>query len=151
MASVIALTVSCESSDKESPDKSPAAGAVIYEIGDMGPGGGIVFYVTDAGEHGLEAATENAGTGTRWNNGYSTITAASAVITGYGDQNTSTIIAAQGADETSYAAGLAASYNDGGFTDWFLPSREELNLMYLNLKCAVTELGNFGNYYYWSS
>ena len=29
-----------------------------YQIGDTGPAGGIVFYVTDGGAHGYEAANE---------------------------------------------------------------------------------------------
>ena len=33
--------------------------SVTYEIGDTGPAGGIVFYVTDGGLHGLEAAPED--------------------------------------------------------------------------------------------
>jgi hypothetical protein len=37
----------------------------------------------------------------------------------------------------------------GGHTDWFLPSKDELNLMYENLK--VAEVGGFADFSYWSS
>lgn len=36
-----------------------------------------------------------------------------------------------------------------GFTDWFLPSRDQLKLMYDNLHKA--DLGDFVSGYYWSS
>jgi len=123
----------------------------VYAVGDTGPGGGIVFYTTDGGLHGLEAAQSDQSTGIRWNNGYYTITAASAIVVGSGSSNTETILSAQGDIETSYAAGAAQTCSDGEYDDWFLPSKNELNLMYVNLKCAVPSAGGFGGNYYWSS
>jgi hypothetical protein len=51
---------------------------------------------------------------------------------------------------TSYAAGLARAYAGGGYTDWYLPSKDELNKLYLNR----TAIGGFAadiTFAYWSS
>jgi len=44
---------------------------------------------------------------------------------------------------------LCKAYTQGGYNDWFLPSRDELDLMYKNLK--QNNLGGFQSLYYWSS
>lgn len=41
------------------------------------------------------------------------------------------------------------NYTGGGFTDWYLPSKEELNLIFTNL--MQKGLGNFRADWYWSS
>ena len=51
-----------------------------YAIGDLGPAGGIVFYVTDGGVHGLEAAPEDQGSGA-WGC-YGTLTGAAGTYEG---------------------------------------------------------------------
>jgi TolB-like protein len=47
------------------------------------------------------------------------------------------------------AVTLAQNYDGGGFSDWRLPTKDELNLMYVNLKAR--NLGGFTNILYWSS
>ncbi|WP_461255122.1 Lcl C-terminal domain-containing protein [Treponema sp. R80B11-R83G3] len=47
------------------------------------------------------------------------------------------------------AVATARNYKGGGFTNWHLPDRGELDLMYKNLK--QNDLGGFSNNYYWSS
>ena len=55
-----------------------------------------------------------------------------------------------GSNKTSeYAAKLCDDLVYNGFDDWFLPSKDELNLMYANLKKAG--LGGFADNDYWSS
>ncbi len=47
------------------------------------------------------------------------------------------------------AADICASLVLNGYNDWFLPSKDELYLMYENLN--VMEIGGFRNLSYWSS
>jgi hypothetical protein len=117
--------------------------------------GGIVFYILVSGDpgydantqHGLIAATSDQSTGIRWFNGSNTVTGARGTAIGTGLSNTDTIIARQGATATSYAAGLARAYTGGGYTDWYLPSKDELNKLYLNRVLV----GGFASDFYWSS
>ena len=120
-------------------------------------GGGIVFYVYDGGKHGLIAASSDQSTGIRWYGGGSfTNTRARADGVGAGFKNTAIIIANQGAvDGNAFAATVCNEYSVtvGGVTygDWYLPSRHELNLLYIQ-KVAGT-VGGFAtnNVLYWSS
>jgi hypothetical protein len=117
-------------------------------------GGGIVFYVYDNGQHGLVAATADQGTGIRWCGGNPsyTNTRARGDGVGAGLKNTSIICANQGpVDGNSFAATMANEFSItvGGVTygDWYLPSKYELNLLYLQ----KTVVGGFANGEYWSS
>ena len=69
--------------------------------------------------------------------------------------NTMLIIANQGHDSNSYAAGLCANLvitNAGvDYGDWYLPSEYKLNLMYLNIGPGGSNVGGFANDTYWSS
>jgi hypothetical protein len=117
--------------------------------------GGKIAYILVSGDpgydantpHGLVAATVNQSTGIRWYNGSFTTTGVTGTAIGTGLANTNAIITSQGATATSYAAGLARAYAGGGYTDWYLPSKDELNKLYLN-RIAI---GGFTNYIYWSS
>jgi hypothetical protein len=99
-------------------------------------------------QHGLIAATVDQSTGIQWYNGSYTTTGATGTAIGTGLSNTNTIIASQGDPATSYAAGLARAYRGGGYTDWFLPSKDELAKLY-----AMKQLGfgGFADNLYWSS
>lgn len=72
---------------------------------------------------------------------------AAGALIGDGAINTLAIV------ESGCAAGSAAeacaNYNDGTYDDWFLPSKGELNLIYLNL--GKKDCGNFAAEFYWSS
>jgi hypothetical protein len=127
-------------------------------------GGGVIFYIFESGDtgyiagetHGLIAAVQDQSSSIHWYNGANGDTGATGTAVGTGITNTNAIIAVQGATETSYAAGLARAYNGGGYTDWFLPSKEELNKMYskkadINTTAATNGGSDFSTNSYWSS
>jgi hypothetical protein len=133
------------------------------ELGDFYQGG-VVYYIftsTDfgyvAGEtHGLIAAVENQNFSIRWNNGSNVTTEATATAVGTGYENTDAIIGAQGSTATSYAAGVARAYEGGGYTDWSLPSKDELSHMYFQKTMINTTASDNGgsdlsNALYWCS
>jgi len=126
-------------------------GYPVHTIGES-YGGGIVFYVYDGGQHGLIAATADQSTGIRWYGGTYTYTRARADGIGAGLKNTAIIIANQGpVDGAAFAATVCNEYSVtvSGVTygDWYLPSKHELNLLYLQ----KTVVGGFASAYYWSS
>jgi hypothetical protein len=128
-----------------------------YKVGDRGPAGGIIFYAKGARADGwryLEAApaeTEaRAPWAARFPDGFiapSYLTTKSAL--GTGRDNTDAIIENSGANKTALAAELCRAVSFGGYTDWFLPSKDELMLMYKNL--AAKGVGGFRGESYWSS
>jgi TolB-like protein len=123
-----------------------------YKIGDTGPAGGIIFFdrgFTGDGWRYLEAAPAGAEFTAEWGacnqNVSNTITAV-----GFGKQNTKLIVdRLRGLGETNKATQICTALDINGYKDWFLPSKDELNLMYTNLK--QKGLGGFSNSWYWSS
>ena len=108
--------------------------------------GDIIFYIDGTGEHGLACAPSDQSTGIVWYSSYVT-TSATGTAVGTGQTNTNAIVGTIGAG--SYAAQLCNDLDLNGHTDWFFPSKDELNLLYINLHQAG--LGNFGGTVYWSS
>jgi hypothetical protein len=126
--------------------------------------GGVVAYILRPGDpgyvagrtHGLIAAaadqTEVEGSGVQWATEpyYSTyVPGALGTAIGSGAANTNAIIAQNGSG-TNYAAGLARAYKGGGYSDWFLPSRDELNELYLN-SVAIGGFETAMHPFYWTS
>lgn len=131
-----------------------------YKIGDFSHGG-IVFWVDESGQHGLVCAKTDQSTGVRWSAGTPTNTMARGDGTKAGFMNTAIIISNQGyGDGNTYAARICSELQitEGGKTygDWYLPSKEELNLMYINrttINNTATANGgiSFTTSSYWSS
>jgi len=141
------LALSATGCDLSANTPSPTT----YKVGDTGPAGGIIFY--DSGNTGsgwryLEAAPANqASSGTTTWGGSGVLVGATSTVIGTGAANTAAIISALGSG--TYAAMICHSYSLGGYSDWFLPSQQELHLMYQNLK--ANNLGNFTGTWYFSS
>lgn len=116
-------------------------------------GGGIVFYVSDEGKHGLIAATTNQSEGVEWYNGKFKATGTPEGEMNQGIKNTDAIISVQKADNPNgkFAAKLCADYSvtvDGQtYDDWYLPSKYELNLLFQKHE----KVGGFDERYFWSS
>jgi len=125
--------------------------APVMAIGDLYLGGKIA-YILQSGDpgyddnvpHGIIAAPSDL-TAIRWRNTYTT-TGATATALGTGNANTNTIVTNQGAG--NYAAKLCADLEVGGYSDWYLPSKDELNKLYLN-SVAIGDFNLWADY--WSS
>jgi hypothetical protein len=119
----------------------------VYSLGDQGPAGGIVFY--DKGDRSdgwryLEAAPEDQGQ-TTWgpNPSYGGGTERRV---GEGLSNTNSFVENIGIG-SGYAVDLCVNYTLSGFTDWFLPSLDELLWLYERQGL----IGGFSSTGYWSS
>lgn len=142
-------------------------GKTEYSIGDIGPGGGMVFYVdtdntfaawdyleTNIGYYGIG----NYIFGYYRPNGSTNSVVGTATAIGSGKANTEALVAAMGdmaysedngINKELYAAKIACDFDFGGLDDWFLPSKDELNLVYINIQKAG--LCQFSGNFYWSS
>ena len=130
-------------------------------VGDVAPGGGYVFYVsattinvaTGISTGGIYLATAPqtwsgaaADPTAKWGCSGTNVSGTSSSV-GSGAENTRLINAA--CATAGIASRLAADSSAEGFTDWFIPSIGELNLIRSNLK--VNSLSNLNGTDYWSS
>jgi len=149
----------------ERQSTQPAAQTPAYKIGDTGPAGGLVFYDKGnniGGWRYLEAALSDLGPAsfiTESPGGFprnllelwGRTDGENGRPVGRGKYNTEFImqVAQARGGGFGWAAQLCDIYEFGGYNDWFLPSRDELNYMYGNL--YLRGLGDFRPEEYWSS
>jgi hypothetical protein len=127
-----------------------------YKIGAIGPAGGFVFYDKGAYSDGwryLEAAPLSTESASKLWGGCNTNVGGTGFSIGTGKDNTEKIVAKYRnaepyGNKTDYAAKLCLDLVYGGSDDWFLPSKDELSLIYLNL--YTRGIGGFSGGY-WSS
>lgn len=140
---------SCNDDDENNPPP------LTLTIGDFHEGG-VIFYIDDTGEHGLVCAVSDQSFGSTWKCETNiVIQGAQETAIGTGAQNTADILLVCDATPT-IAAAICNSLDLNGYTDWFLPSKDELNEIYKNKSAVdVTAVDNGGallqNTNYWSS
>ncbi|NDG66872.1 MAG: DUF1566 domain-containing protein [Actinobacteria bacterium] len=138
-------------------------------VGDVGPAGGIIFHDAgprSAGDRYFEVGSvETEVAGIPWKplasndvktplyvgtgNVSAKVQRVLAKAFGMGEANTSQIM--QRYRGGNYPARFASTLVFGGFDDWYLPSKEELRLVYRTLGTATPRVGNFGKSFYWTS
>jgi hypothetical protein len=140
-------------SDYEAAKRKVAT--VSYAIGDIGPGGGKIFITPSTAGNSTGKYFEVAPVGVEVQRTWSTGANQSALVSGAdgtaigtGTQNTIDIVAQSGNVSATSAAVYCSDLVSGGYSDWFLPSKDELNEIYVNRVDLNT---GFASDLYWSS
>jgi len=108
-------------------------------------GGGVIFYLwkdAQGVEHGLIVDKTNLSTSQVWSNIDSTLVGTSAQSTWDGLSNSNAIVMQAG--HTNSAAALCLNSTNGGQSDWYLPSIDELSLLWHNILDVDKSLSNMG-------
>ncbi len=130
--------------NKENISRINENGDTIYAIGDKARGG-IVFWVDESGCHGLVAAETDQAEEVTFCKGKTSTLKGDSIYAG--KYNTKQIVTNK---SVGYSAALICDrYRGGGYNDWYLPSKYELKLLYIQYRKG--KVGYFARDYYWSS
>jgi hypothetical protein len=139
MTITLAITLSCSSDEAE----------FVPEIG-LEYGGGIIVYVDDTDQHGLIAATTDQGVDVAWGceGIYISVPGSQGTSTAVGSGKANTEAIVFNCQTPGIAARLCDELSMGGYDDWFLPSLDELQLLY---EARILPGLNLEEAHYWSS
>jgi hypothetical protein len=140
------------------PQGPAGAGSFTHYIGEQF-GGGVIFHLwkDNAGvEHGLIVDKTDLSTAQVWSSVTSTLIGPTAQSSWDGLSNSNAIVGQAG--HTSSAAALCLNTTNGGQSDWYLPSIDELSLLWhsrFNVNKSLSTIGGATllpiSAYYWSS
>lgn len=143
------LIISCD-------DSKDDLGKKRYKAGDTGPGGGIIFYVNpnakadkwtylEVGKSDISPqdqykfkwgpTIEECGTGEKIGDGL----------------NNTKKLAAKGSSHEAASAVYGKDLYGNKCKDWFIPSRDEIKLLYESIKSGILNPESFSPDYYWTS
>jgi hypothetical protein len=117
-----------------------------FKVGEE-TGGGVIFYVDASGDHGLIAAKMDQGL-VNWGCTDTEIDGAEGTERGTGEQNTIDIM--NGCNDEVSAARLCFDLILNGYDDWFLPSKDEINIL-MHQKELVGGFQTTSGIGYWTS
>nr|WP_319472978.1 DUF1566 domain-containing protein [uncultured Sphaerochaeta sp.] len=145
---VVGLTLvlsGCTTTETNIPEKE------AYAVGSQGPAGGLVFFdkgETSGGWQYMEAAPAETEMLARW--GTTGLMVDTSTDIGSGDANMQGIL-----EQDPALIETAASYCNtlvvDGYTDWFLPSKDELSLLFSSLARTNRDTFRGEGFAYWSS
>jgi hypothetical protein len=160
------LTVQQRLNLGETPKQSYDSGIPLDSLYGKTYQGGLIAYLDIVNGTGLIAAPSDQSTSVQWTLPayHFTLIGLIAQFTNLGNANTVSIVGQAGvpASGVNYAAYLCDTLTLGGNTDWYLPSKDELNYLWENLADSdgddfnsgptdPNNLGGFANFVYWSS